>query len=97
MVNLLRWIVSDSYIFSFFDMNRKIFTKRKVLFKISVDSNLTFTSNAWLSGLVLFHLDYSVQLIVVDKNFMWKMLLFYTEMIPANFFGDLCFLEESYK
>ena len=38
----------------FYGMNQKILTK-KVIFKISVDSNFTFASYAWLCALVLLH------------------------------------------
>ena len=38
----------------FYGMNQKILTK-KVISKISVDSNFTFASYAWLCALALLH------------------------------------------
>ena len=46
-------IVSDSNNV-FYDINHKILTK-KVISKISEDSNFTFTSYVWLGALALFH------------------------------------------
>ena len=68
---------------SFYDMNQKILTK-KVISKISVDSNFTYTSYAWLCAVALLH-----RLLCYIKSrrqdFMWKLLLFHTETISASF------------
>ena len=42
-------IVSDSN--NFYDINQKILTKKKVISKISVDTNFMSTSYAWLCAL----------------------------------------------
>ena len=42
-------------------------------------------------------IDYCVKLILINKNLCKKLLLFHTEMISVLSFGEMCFLEESYK
>ena len=69
--------------------------KKKLISKISVDSNFEFTSYAWLCCVSLLHrLQYWIN--CRWRWFTWKLLSsFNTKMILA--FGEMCFLEENYK
>ena len=40
---------------------------------------------------------YCVKWILFDESLFENCFLFHTEMISANSFGEICFLEESYK
>ena len=57
---------------------------KKVISKISVDSNFTFSSYAWLRALALPH-RLLCWINPCQPEFMWKLLLFHTEMISAKF------------
>ena len=64
-------------------MNQKILTKTKVISKISVDSNFTFTSYDYE---VMRDTGIAPQNTVLNspqREFMGKLLLFHTEMISA--------------
>ena len=91
----IKGIVSDSNnIFLWYEL--KDINKKKMISKISVDSNFTFTS---YTGLCAMALLYRLQGLINSGRWesMWKLLLFHTEWFLLNSFGEMCFLEESYK
>ena len=65
---------------------RRYKQKKKHISKISVDSNFLFTSYAWLCSVSLPHIDYCVELILIDK----KMLSFHKEVISAKLLREKC-------
>ena len=72
--------------------------KKKFISKISVDSNFTFTSYAWLCMYWNCFIDYCIKINSRRQEFVWQLLLFHTEMISALIpLGEMYFLEESYK
>ena len=75
-----------------YDMHQKILTK-KVISKISVDSNFTFTHSY-----VHWHcsIDYCV-FALVDETFKWNCFYFTLKWFLVNSFEEMRFLEESYK
>ena len=80
-VIVTKGIVCDSNSIFFCDMNQNIWTQN-IIYKISVNSNFTFASYAWLCALALLR-----RLLFQNKShqweFMWKLLLFHNEMISA--------------
>ena len=68
----------------------------KIISRISVDSNFTFTSYAW-SWVFHCSIDYCVELIIVDDNFCEDCSHFILKWFQPNSFGEICFLEKSYK
>ena len=75
---------------SFCDMNLKI-----IIYKISVDSNFTYSSYAWL---YVFHCSYRLRCwSLVNETFCENCSHFILKWFQPDFFGEMCFLEESYK
>ena len=60
---------------------------------MSVDSNFTFNSFAWLCTLALLH-RLLCKLILIDKTLC---LYFTLKWFLFNSFGEMCFLEDRYK
>ena len=83
--NIFLWHESE-------DINQK---KKKIISKISFDSNFTFTSYAWLSLALLQRLLCLIGL--VDETLGENALISLSNFFLFNSFGEMCFLEESYK
>ena len=87
------YLNNSNNIFSW--QNWKMLTKN-VISKFSVDSNISFTSYAWLCALILLCRQlYSIK--SRTQGSLEKFLLFYPEMISVQFLWEMCFLGQSYK
>ena len=83
-MEVFKGIVSDSTnIFLWHESNDM--KKKMVIIKISVNSNFTFTSYAWLCALTLLHRLLCFKIKSRRQDFMRKLLLFHTEIISAWF------------
>ena len=65
------------------------YKRKKLISKISVDSNFTFSNHAWLC---VFHCSHRLLCLIKSRvrDFLWK-------WFQPNSFEEVCFLEESYE